>query len=726
VRFQCSHCQGILAIEDVEAGEPVLCGHCGGVALVPPSRFSPGAVIADFVIQNLLGEGRLGRVFRVLQLSLERPAVLRILPEHLATSPDFAAAFTSTARTAARVEHPGLVQMYEVGEEEGTIYAAAEYAPGPTLLEVIRHSGRVVPERAAQILAAVAEALAAGHAACGLAHGAVTPTNIILHDQGSIKLADYGVVRPAVDVDVAGTSWLPLAPEYMAPEQTLGRPSDFGTDVYNLGASIYHAVTGRPPVEGTDPLDIVRRHRTQIPADPRTYAPEIPERFALLLLRMLAPSPRERYGDLNEVLAALAETGLPPESKTVEKAKAGPTPPKPSGARTRRTIRRRRSASQTDQGARSAGPVGETAAAAVPPASPPPVSMPPAGGRPGETGKSSGASSGLPESGAPPEQQPLPVRQRKWKLITFAAGLLLLVCIFGILAVLRWAGPPEGEAELGEALETEEAVPQMPAEVAAAVQDIQRRLQADGSDMAILADIARFQQRYPEQEAAVRRLLSAAEPLIEKEVRDLRRQKHEEELAAWRQTAKRLKEEARKREEEQHRRQQEEEQRRREREEQERLARLREERWREFEKKKKELRWKAVELCRKSQFLDAKLLFAPLCASREKDVRKWADAKRQCIDLAEKTWELIADSGETLKGERIPVPGRPRRAVIEYIGARSVSAVFKEKEYGPDGSVVRRNHKRAHPDSHDGPQRVRAVGLVSPHLAQKTSRRRRE
>ena len=121
MRFQCSSCGRIVAVDDIDAGIMVQCGHCGSVVQVPPTRLSRGSVIADFIIQRAIGQGGMGTVYLSHQITLDRPAALKILAESYANNAEFVALFIKEARAAAKLNHPHIVQAYAVGEDDGLL-----------------------------------------------------------------------------------------------------------------------------------------------------------------------------------------------------------------------------------------------------------------------------------------------------------------------------------------------------------------------------------------------------------------------------------------------------------------------------------------------------------------------------------------------------------------------------------------------------------------------------
>ena len=159
MRFQCSNCLSIVAIDDSESGQAVACGNCSQVIVVPMARTAPGAVISDFVIEKELGKGGLATVYLAHQISLDRSVALKILHQQYADDAEFIIDFIREARAAAQLNHPNIVQAHAVGEENGIHFFAMEYVQGTTLKNVLAHSGRLVVDRALMICREIATAL---------------------------------------------------------------------------------------------------------------------------------------------------------------------------------------------------------------------------------------------------------------------------------------------------------------------------------------------------------------------------------------------------------------------------------------------------------------------------------------------------------------------------------------------------------------------------------------
>jgi len=263
-------------------------------AYVLGKRFGP------FMLERVLGRGRMGVVYLARDEALLRPTALKVLswmmPKREGINPE--AWFLSEARSMARINHPNVVQIYGVGKHEAYRYIAMEYVAGdPAEMLVARH-GPMSPERATETLAQAAAALSATHEA-GVFHCDVKPENLLVTSSGATKLGDFGMARPVPagkgterserDGVRAGT------PFYTAPELWRGEPASHATDVYALGATYFYLLTGRRPFEGAD-LDTVREaHLHFAIPDVASFVPNAPPGCGHIVRRCLAKSARDRF-----------------------------------------------------------------------------------------------------------------------------------------------------------------------------------------------------------------------------------------------------------------------------------------------------------------------------------------------------------------------------------------------------------------------------------------------
>ncbi len=313
LRFQCPKCKGVVVIEDSEMGQPANCGNCGKAVLVPSTRTSKGSILGDFLIEGEVGEGGMGTVFAAHQISFDRAAALKILHEHFSQDPEYVARFVREARAAAQLNHPNIVQAYAVGEEAGIIFFAMEYAKGSTLKQVLGHSGRLVVEQVLRIAQQIATALDCAWQSKQLVHRDIKPDNIIMTDGGLVKLADLGLARVQKDLLNDKSKAVFGTPQYIAPEQLLNKFTDNRSDIYSLGATLYHAVTGQYPFTGKTPAEIAKKHLLERLAPPINVKPDVRQEVSDLICVMMAKRPGHRYQSAVELLEdiELAKQGKP-------------------------------------------------------------------------------------------------------------------------------------------------------------------------------------------------------------------------------------------------------------------------------------------------------------------------------------------------------------------------------------------------------------------------------
>ncbi|MBL9128083.1 MAG: protein kinase, partial [Verrucomicrobiales bacterium] len=261
----------------------------------PPSELPPPpSRIGGYQQLDRIGAGGMGVVYRALQISLDRVVALKLLREELSLDPQQVHRFRSEAETAAKLNHPNIVAIYEVGTHAGRPYFAMEYIEGRNLAELVKENP-FSPIRAARLLQTVARAVHHAHE-CGILHRDLKPSNVMLDPHDEPRVLDFGLAKHTAPVPEAT---LPGAivgsPGYMPPEQAMGRPTDARADVYSLGAVLYELLTGRAPFRADTPLETLRLVREEEPAPPRLLLPRIPRDLETICLHCLAKDPRDRY-----------------------------------------------------------------------------------------------------------------------------------------------------------------------------------------------------------------------------------------------------------------------------------------------------------------------------------------------------------------------------------------------------------------------------------------------
>lgn len=238
---------------------------------------APGSRFGGFEILELLGAGGMGRVFRARDLALDRVVALKVLARELAHDEAFVQRFQREARAVARLNHPNIVQIYGVGSVDGIHYLSMEYLDGRSLGHYLK-SGHWPEREAVLIVRQVCQALRVAHAA-GLVHRDIKPDNLILTRGGEIKVVDLGIAKRVDDDQSMTQSGAAVGtPHYIAPEQVQGwRDIDGRADIYSLGATLYHLVTGHTPFKGTSGAHVMSLHLVSPLPDPRDLEPGLSE-----------------------------------------------------------------------------------------------------------------------------------------------------------------------------------------------------------------------------------------------------------------------------------------------------------------------------------------------------------------------------------------------------------------------------------------------------------------
>ncbi|MDW8404503.1 serine/threonine-protein kinase, partial [Chloroflexus sp.] len=268
-----------------------------------------GQTIGRFEILSELGRGGMAVVYKARQTDLDRIVALKILPPSLTSDQSYIARFRQEARSAARLEHPHIMPIYEVGEVAGYHYIAMKFIKGRTLKQLLEQEGALPVKRAAQILAQVGEALDYAHRQ-GIIHRDIKPSNVMITDEGWIYLTDFGLARGvgsgAGGLTMAGT--VMGTPEYMSPEQAQGLPNvGPPTDIYALGVMLYELLTGAFPFKAETPMAMLAARLVHAPIPPRDVRGDLPPAVEDVIMRALARKPEARFASAAEMVAALRQ-----------------------------------------------------------------------------------------------------------------------------------------------------------------------------------------------------------------------------------------------------------------------------------------------------------------------------------------------------------------------------------------------------------------------------------
>jgi beta-lactam-binding protein with PASTA domain len=284
-----------------------------------------------YELGDTLGRGGMAEVRRAVDLRLGRAVAVKQLRPDLATDPTFQARFRREAQSAAGLNHPTIVAVYDTGEEPDPVtgvsipYIVMELVEGPTLRDVLRDGRKILPERALELTAGVLDALGYSHRA-GIIHRDIKPANVMLTTNGTVKVMDFGIARAVADTSATMTQTAAVigTAQYLSPEQARGETVDARSDLYSTGCLLYELLTGRPPFTGDSPVSVAYQHVREAPVPPRQIDPEIGPDIDAIVLKSLAKDPADRYqsaremkADINRVLAGQQATAVVPRVAAV-------------------------------------------------------------------------------------------------------------------------------------------------------------------------------------------------------------------------------------------------------------------------------------------------------------------------------------------------------------------------------------------------------------------------
>jgi len=306
VSFLCSSCEVKLEVDATATGTVVQCPECNEAITVPKVRPGPGTTIHGFKVEALLGKGGMGEVYLAKQISMDRNIALKILPPQFAMNEEDVQRFLKEVRMAARLEHPNVVRAYEAGEDHDVYFLAMAFVDGETVTEKLDREGAMSEREALQIIRKAASALQYAWNEHRIIHRDIKPSNIMINRRGEPLLADLGLSKSVDEVGMTMSGAVMGTPNYMSPEQAEGHVNiDFRCDIYSLGATLYHMLTGLMPFYGSSVMDVLRKQLTEDLSDPRETNPDVSKATVDLMERMLAKSPDNRHADWGEVIGEI-------------------------------------------------------------------------------------------------------------------------------------------------------------------------------------------------------------------------------------------------------------------------------------------------------------------------------------------------------------------------------------------------------------------------------------
>jgi len=291
----CPACGTPIDTTDTEPLAHVTCPNCG-------EKTRAERTFDHFVLLETLGAGGMGTVYKARDTLLDRFVALKLLRRDLSGESDHASRLQQEARVAASINHPNVIQVFSSGTDHGQFYVVMELVNRGTLDDLIEQRNRLPEGEVLESGIQVAKGLRAAHRQ-GLIHRDVKPANILFIDERTAKISDFGLASAAAEGTKRGEIW--GTPYYVAPERLNNGPEDFRTDIYGLGATLFHAVAGKAPIEGNTNSAALLLDLKNHPLDLRAIAPDVSQATATVLERMIAPDPAQRFSSYDELVSEM-------------------------------------------------------------------------------------------------------------------------------------------------------------------------------------------------------------------------------------------------------------------------------------------------------------------------------------------------------------------------------------------------------------------------------------
>jgi eukaryotic-like serine/threonine-protein kinase len=265
-----------------------------------------GQTLGQYQVTREIGRGGMAVVYEAYQATLSRRVAIKVLPPEMAFDETFVHRFVQEARAAARLSHPNIVAIHDVGKHEGYYFIVMQLLEGEVLSDLIQRSGRLSPDRTIRIASQVAAALDYAHGQ-GLVHRDIKPANIIVGPGDHATLTDFGIAKAAESTRLTRTGMLVGTPEYMSPEQASGQPVGPASDLYSLGMVAYQMLAGQVPFQGESTPALLHRQVYDQPQPVRVHAPNLPPGVDAVLAKALAKEPSQRFSSAVALTRALGD-----------------------------------------------------------------------------------------------------------------------------------------------------------------------------------------------------------------------------------------------------------------------------------------------------------------------------------------------------------------------------------------------------------------------------------
>ena len=304
IKFLCYNCNKVVSIDECCMGDDVSCGNCHQVVQVPQKLFSKNSIIDnDYIVIKKIGQGGMGIVYLAHQISLNRPVALKVLNKKYSKNKYSVQNLINEARSTSRVSHPNIVHSYAITQYHGIYFIVMEFINGHSFQTILKKKIHIPIKFAVSCLIDICKGLDLAWKKSKIIHCDIKPDNIMLTSENIPKLMDLGLSHHdesnSYDTNsnqVMGT------PQYIAPEMLINQEIDCRCDLYSLGATFYHILTGKFVFTGKVASKIAHKHLEEIPTPPIEHRPNIPQKLNSIILKLLEKHPDDRYDDFEHLL----------------------------------------------------------------------------------------------------------------------------------------------------------------------------------------------------------------------------------------------------------------------------------------------------------------------------------------------------------------------------------------------------------------------------------------
>ena len=301
--FNCPLCTMPMNAEEQYRGHMVPCPQCNENILIPEFAIEAGMQIGGYVMERMLGVGGMGEVWLAHQTAMSRKVALKLLSPSLTKNTEFVNQFMREVKMTGRLEHPNVITAFDAGVDNGMYYLAIAFVDGEELEDKLEREGRIPEKEALKIALAVAKALNYSWQEAKILHRDVKPANIMVEKTGVVKLMDMGISKSVTeDASITQSGTIVGTPHYISPEQAQAVSDlDFRTDVYSLGATLFHMATGEVPFDADNPMGVLTKHITEKLPDPRGVYPELSDQCSKLIQILMRKDRDARQQSWDEV-----------------------------------------------------------------------------------------------------------------------------------------------------------------------------------------------------------------------------------------------------------------------------------------------------------------------------------------------------------------------------------------------------------------------------------------